>query len=361
MAKESLGFVKLEWTCPKCGSRNPGPEKMCLGCGAPQPDNVQFDLAETQELIKDEKEIAEAKSGPDIHCAFCGARNPAGAETCSQCGADLKEGTRREVGQVMGAFQTGPALQVACAHCGAMNPQSALKCSGCGASLKAPVAQTAQPATQPVAKTPNRLIPIVLAIIFILFVVGIIALVAQGNKTEGYPASIQSVEWVSSIPVMGMLPVRYQDWYDEIPTQAQVGDCQERLYTVQNEPAANAIKVCGTPYTVDQGSGYAEVVQDCQYEIYKDYCEFTLEEWVVINTAYLRGSDFSPQAPQPALQAGQYLGDPKIEYHVVFQTEQGVYNYSTTDFELFRQFQPGSQWLLNINAFNNLISIEPLQ
>ena len=55
MAQESLGFVKLEWTCPKCGSRNPGPEKTCLGCGAPQPQDVKFEQAETQVLITGRK------------------------------------------------------------------------------------------------------------------------------------------------------------------------------------------------------------------------------------------------------------------------------------------------------------------
>lgn len=54
MSKETFGYLKLEWTCPRCGSRNPGPQKTCLSCGAPQPENVAFQLPEKQELLTDE-------------------------------------------------------------------------------------------------------------------------------------------------------------------------------------------------------------------------------------------------------------------------------------------------------------------
>ena len=361
MAQESLGFIKVEWQCPKCGSRNPGPEKTCVGCGAPQPENVQFFQAETQALISDEKEIAQAKAGPDIHCAFCGTRNPAGTETCSQCGADLKEGSRREVGQVIGAFQSGPEPQIACKNCGVMNNQSALKCMGCGASLQAPPVAATTPTTKPVTQPPNRFALFLIGALMVFCLVAVIAWLVMASKTEEQSGVVQSVQWVSSVPILGLQPVRYQDWYDEIPSEAQIGQCFEKVYAIQNEPVENANKVCGTPYTVDRGSGYAEVVQDCQYEVLEDYCEYTVQEWVVIDTAVLRGSDYSPLNPQPALMEGQQLGDPQVEYSVVFQTDQGSYVYNTTDFNTYSQFSPGSEWLLNINAFNNLVSVEPLQ
>ena len=101
MTKETLGYVRLEWTCSNCGSKNPGPEKTCGNCGAPQPEDVVFEQPAQEELIADEDAIAQAEAGPDIHCAYCGARNPATAETCSQCGADVKEGEARASGQVL--------------------------------------------------------------------------------------------------------------------------------------------------------------------------------------------------------------------------------------------------------------------
>lgn len=90
MQRSSKGVVQLEWVCPNCDSRNPGPVKNCENCGAAQPENVQFQRAAEEKLITDEKAVAAAKAGADIHCGFCGTRNPATAATCSQCGADLK-------------------------------------------------------------------------------------------------------------------------------------------------------------------------------------------------------------------------------------------------------------------------------
>ncbi len=54
MPQETLGYVKLEWTCPKCRTRNPGTEKTCVSCGAPQPQEVQFEQAQGQQASHDE-------------------------------------------------------------------------------------------------------------------------------------------------------------------------------------------------------------------------------------------------------------------------------------------------------------------
>src|SRR5215216_4444419 len=114
MATKELGYVELEWTCPRCQTRNPGTQTTCGGCGAPQPADVKFEAPVGGELLKDQEKIQRAKSGPDIQCAFCGTRNPADAKVCRQCGADLTQGKTREAGQVVGAFHSGPAPQVAC-------------------------------------------------------------------------------------------------------------------------------------------------------------------------------------------------------------------------------------------------------
>ncbi|MGQ9683479.1 MAG: zinc finger protein [Anaerolineae bacterium] len=79
MPKESLGYVRLEWTCPNCGTRNPGPQNKCAGCGAPQPADTAFTQAPQEQLLTDQAEIARAVSGADVHCPYCGARNPAGS------------------------------------------------------------------------------------------------------------------------------------------------------------------------------------------------------------------------------------------------------------------------------------------
>jgi sarcosine oxidase delta subunit len=123
MARKKIGHVELQWTCPNCNGVNPGPEKHCGNCGAPQPDNVKFEQAERQELITDEEKIAQAEAGADIHCPYCGSRNSAGAEICHKCGGDLVAGVKRESGQVVGAYKTGPVSMIPCPHCGEENPK----------------------------------------------------------------------------------------------------------------------------------------------------------------------------------------------------------------------------------------------
>src|SRR5258706_14991837 len=143
--RQTLGYIENEWTCRNCSTRNKGHLKTCENCGAPQPENVQFELGADQKFVTDQNQIKDAEGGADIHCGFCGARNPATAETCSQCGGDLKEGKAREAGRIM---QAPPASQqpktIVCKNCGTENPGSNSVCSNCGSPL-ARVAQAAPP------------------------------------------------------------------------------------------------------------------------------------------------------------------------------------------------------------------------
>ena len=107
MAKKTIGYVELEWTCPNCNTVNPGPEQSCTNCGAPQPEDVQFDQAKRQELLEDEDIATRVAAGADIHCPYCGTRNTATAEVCVKCGGDIAEGTKRKSGRVVGAYRTG--------------------------------------------------------------------------------------------------------------------------------------------------------------------------------------------------------------------------------------------------------------
>ena len=68
-----------------------GTAATCQGCGAPQPSDVKFEQVQGQAVTQDEtlKKIVEA--GPDIHCPYCGARNPGSAKVFVQCGGDLEK------------------------------------------------------------------------------------------------------------------------------------------------------------------------------------------------------------------------------------------------------------------------------
>jgi ribosomal protein L40E len=363
MPRETLGYVKLEWTCPKCNNRNPGPEKTCLSCGAPQPQDVQFVQAVQRELSQDEVLKKTAQAGADIHCAFCGARNPAGASICSQCGADLKSGTRREAGRVVGAFKAGPAGKITCPSCGTVNPETALKCAQCGAQLK--LQPAAVDSTLPAAASfkSNKLIWIAGAAFVLLCICAVVSYVLLSAPRLSQKGIVEDVEWQTSVAIEELGPVTHAAWQDEIPQDSQLGSCVDKVrQTVDTEPGGGSYnKVCGTPYTVDTGAGVGEVVQDCQFEILAPYCEYTLQEWQVVDEAKQSGSDLAPVFASPQVSGNQRLGSQQASYLIIFQADQGQYNYSVASLAEFQKFKIGSQWLLKINSFGNIVSVEPAQ
>src|SRR5258706_5136568 len=154
MNRRSEGFVELEWVCPNCNSRNKGSKKTCENCGAPQPPNVKFQRASDEKIITDEQSVEAAKAGADIHCGFCGRRNPANAKICSQCGGDLAEGKKRQAGQALDAAPATPKT-VTCTNCGTENPGSSRTCSNCGSPL--PRIETSHPVSAQAVVSPAPL------------------------------------------------------------------------------------------------------------------------------------------------------------------------------------------------------------
>lgn len=358
MSKETLGYVQLEWTCPRCNTRNPGLEKLCRGCGAAQPQDVQFEQAAQETLIADEQVIATAKAGPDVHCIYCGARNPAGAEACKQCGADLAQAVARDRGRVVGAHRAEPAAPVRCPSCGSENEATALRCATCGASLAETRQPDAAPRIEPVGG-PRKSSPFLWIAIGVAALALIVVFFILVGRTEDLIGRVQEVYWMRSVGIMVLQPVSHQDWSDEIPADGVLVDCEERFHHSESEPVANARKVCGTPYTVDQGSGVGEVVQDCEYQVYADWCEYTLEEWQEVDALVLTGDDHLPVWPELTLAEGEREGERLEVYTVVFATEDDTYTYEADGLDEFNRYQMGSQWLLEVNTFNHLVGVAP--
>jgi predicted nucleic acid-binding Zn ribbon protein len=359
MTQKTLGYVELEWTCKRCGTKNLGTLKTCSNCGAAMGEEEKFDVPAQQELITDQKKLEEAQKGPDVHCPFCGTRNPAGAKECSQCGGDLKDAQARQQGQVMGAFTAQAAPEIPCPSCGTPNPANATRCQNCGGSL-AKQEEAAAPKSPPVGATPaksNRVLWIVVAVVIVLACLGSILFLVLGARTKAHPATVQSVEWERSINLLEQQPVEHKDWRDEIPAGADVGTCTQEYRRTQSEPAPGAEEVCGTPYSVDQGSGVAKVVQDCQYRIYDDYCAYTQMEWVVVNTAYLQGNDINPIWPAIVLSTGRREGERSESYTVVFRSDGETYTYQPSDPQEFSGFAPGSEWILDVNTFGTVTDV----
>jgi DNA-directed RNA polymerase subunit RPC12/RpoP len=357
MAKKTVGYINLEWVCPNCSNRNPGPQKTCLSCGAPQPANVQFVLPEKQELQTDDESKESAKKGPDIHCPYCGARNPADAEICSQCGGDLKEGLKRMSGQVVGAFKTTPAKEINCPACGQANPADHLKCSNCGSPLNLPAKAVNQPQT---SITTKKTSPILIGCGVLFILAAILGLFLIFGRREDVTGQVMGVEWQRSIVVEEFGPVARQGWIDQIPQDGKNLRCETRFRTSSDTYVAGSEEVCGTPYVIDSGTGQGEVSQDCVYNVYDDYCSFEIDEWRAGNPAVLSGTDYSPIWPAPQLSTNQRLGDRSQSYTILFNAEGKQYAFQTYDENLFFACKPGTRWILTINpSLNTVMSIEP--
>ena len=378
MVRKTLGYVELEWTCPQCGSRNPGPQKICANCSAAQPAKIEFHQAAQDKLITDPKEIDRAKAGPDVHCAFCGARNPADAEKCAQCGADLATATARESGQILGALQTGPVPQIECPKCGTPNDATALKCRHCNASLpqsQRPSPRQAAPhrpkpslrkttprqpetAPKPASKLKQIVILSAMGLFLLACVIGFFV-IRMMNPDQEVTAQVQGVSWSRSIRILEQREVIKENWRDSIPSDVPLGRCTPKRHHVQDEPAPRATEVCGTPYVVDQGTGHGAAVQDCEYHVYADWCEYKTLEWSQVDVLTLSGDDSFPQWPVPALSAQQRQGDTDESYRITFASSDQTYTYQTGDLAQFAQFQVGSSWVLKVGGLGGVYPIRP--
>lgn len=349
MARKSLGFIPLVWECPSCKTLNPGPIKTCTACGAPQPDDIAFQRVDTDKFnfIKDEALIRMAKAGPDIHCPFCGTRNPATAETCSQCGGELSRGGKSR--------QTGQRIP---------KPGEAQPAQQTRPAQPARSTQKAQPAAQAAAASASKqksskLIFLFVGLAVVACIAGAILLTLLLLKTDDVTATVRDVSWSRSVAIEAYTTVSDSDWWDEIPSDAELGSCSMRYRYTSDQPQANSTEVCSEAYVEDTGTGIGEVVQDCTYEVYDEYCDYTTMEWVVVETVVETGSNLNPYWPEPILSQDQRLGEHKENYKITFSGDGDTYTYTTTDSDLFMTAQPGSKWILSINQLGGVQRMEP--
>ncbi|MBQ6503855.1 MAG: zinc ribbon domain-containing protein [Flexilinea sp.] len=381
MAQKVVGYREMIWTCPNCGAKNPGSVRVCRSCGAAMGEDVKFEQQTNAGMIKDEKIIEKAAHGPDIYCAYCGNRNPAGAKTCSRCGADLSEGKEREHGTQHSAHLDERSNEkeriVKCLACGSENSSSALKCKNCGAPLNVSTQKDEIPA-QPEVNTAKKggLGRGCLMIILILVIFGVFgSLLLNGcgsggggtnffNVTQNTPvpntvlnAVVSAQKWQTSVQVIGPVPSKQSSWKEDVPENAENVKCSNRKRYTYDEEKPNSVEVCGTPYAIDLGNGYEQFVQDCVYDVYDSYCDYTVYKAGVIETAHANGSGPNPEAPY--VDSKYSTGNQSVSYSVELKDENGkVYTLNPSNLYEYRQYAVGTEYLIEVNNRGRIVNME---
>jgi len=354
--RRTVGYVENEWTCPNCNTRNKGSLKTCENCGAPQPENVQFELGADQKLVTDAEKIKSAQGGADIHCGYCGARNPADAEICSQCGGDLKEGKAREAGRVMQAPVSQPQI-ITCKNCGTKNPGTNANCSNCGSPLPRAV-QAQAPAAPPLIRggiTPAATLTgkkaggkrnwlalgFIGACIAILCLGGIVWFALTQVSVSSVQGTVTDIHWQTNVPVQELQSVHHSDQQGSPPSDAYDVSCHTETSCTQK--------------TVDKGNGYSEVVEECNDT---QYCSYTTDEWQTIKTYTLDGNDLRPIYDDPSLTSDQRIGNQSEDLTVTFSTDEGIKTYSPGSISEYQQFDIGSTWTLSLSFTGNVTSVK---
>ncbi|MEJ5226172.1 MAG: hypothetical protein WHV44_17050, partial [Anaerolineales bacterium] len=244
------------------------------------------------------------------------------------------------------------SANVKCANCGAPLPRAAAAPPPSPPPAPAPrlaaSPAAARAGTQPQAASAfSRRNIIIAAIIAFLLCCCCGTFFALANlPRETVSASVQSVYWQTVVPVQEEREVSYTNQRGSPPSGAYNVDCR----TETNQ-------VC-TERTIDQGNGYAEVVEECHDET-EQYCSYDLREWKTIREDRLEGYDTNPVYARPSLGIGQREGNPSLTMRVTFTSSTDSYTYTPGSISEFQQFTPGSRWDLTLSWLGNIVSVQP--
>jgi hypothetical protein len=357
MAKKTVGYTELEWTCKRCNTINKGLQKTCSNCGSPMSEEDKFELPDQQVLITDKEEVVAADKGADVHCPFCGARNASNSKNCNQCGGDLTSASQREAGEVIGAFQNAPAPDIDCPFCNAKVKAGSARCPNCGGDLTSKPDSTSVSDTQGKKRFPLWLIGLIFLVVLCLG--GIIGYAILSSRTTDVQGIVQEVSWKRVIAIEEFRDTQRGAWKEDLPDDAANVSCNDRQREISDEQVAKSTEVCGTPYTIDQGSGLGEVVQDCKYLVYDSYCEFTEKQWQIVDHRIAEGSGTQPTWPTFQLAEGQREGQRQETYIIAFLAAGKLIEYRLADQEEYERFKLGSDWNLKINSFGSILDVVP--
>ena len=205
----------------------------------------------------------------------------------------------------------------------------------------------------------KKLSPIMILIPIVVIVGCLIGAYFLFFKRETVDATVTGVEWERSIIVEAYGEVTYEGWWDDIPNDAEIVGCWDKYRYTSEDPEPNSTEVCSEEEVEDTGTGLGEVVVYCTYEVYDQYCEYTVMAWQEVRTVTESGDDLDPFWPDVNLTSDERTATETEEYRITFDTAKRDYSYSTDDLGLFLQAVPGSAWELEVNNAGGVLELQP--
>jgi hypothetical protein len=191
-----------------------------------------------------------------------------------------------------------------------------------------------------------------------LILVAIAVFAWLGLRSDRYTAVVEAPRWERSIDVMGFVPVERQAWQDDVPADATVLACRDELYETSDEPVAGSLEVCGTPYMVDTGTGYGNVMQECTYQVFAPKCSYKAREWVVVETLTESGNSLTPIWPVVAAANDRKEGNRSERYQCTVRVDDRLYSFALKP-ENFGLCAPQSRWRVSINGLGSVVEATP--
>ena len=189
-----------------------------------------------------------------------------------------------------------------------------------------------------------------------------------GNRAEDHPANIpdsknvlnavvSSQTWQTSVEIIELEEQHGSGWRDSIPPDARDLRCQDRLLHTYDDEVANSVEVCGTPYAIDIGNGSEQFVQDCVYNVYESYCEYTVSNTKVVDTVSASGSGPNPEVPY--VDTKYSTGNQSVSYTVQFRDENGnIYTLNPANLSEYRTYTVGTEFEIEVNNRGLIVSVE---
>lgn len=357
-------IVRNQWTCQNCQSVNPGQVRNCEKCGAPQSVDTKF--SPTSEVVTDPTELRAANGGADIHCEYCGTRNPASAKTCSQCIADLKEGKQRKHGDIFETSEDESNQDSNGDDTSGVPPDQPVYDYSLQGEEVGIYGILGHPALRIAGGI--AIIALIVYVIYNLFF----------NITP-VPVTLTSFTWERNIPVESYEWQNHQGW--SIPAggveishedrTTGYGTKTEREWERVGERKVGEYK-CGEE-TTDLGNGYSEVedimcdetedvydwvdheVTDYSKPTVEPYYFYKIQEWVVVGNCPASGQGNQLYWPNCPLQEGQRYGFETQTFYVNFLDEkEESHSLVSTDEGWFVSLHEGQICNANRNGFGGL-------